>query len=195
MGDLRPPLSGPLSCPENAYHAKLFFRSGDPSSSLFVSMDFTVSRFMSSRRIATVLLITYWIAMFVGTHIPIREGELPELARTLAGVLPLDKVVHFSGYFGLAFLLAWVLIGPAKPHPRTLAIILFVAVFYAAMDEVTQDWVETRTSDVLDWLADSAGATAGLVAYLVLNRHFRRRRDSARASLAKSDHDMRCAAS
>jgi len=137
-------------------------------------------RFMTSQRIATVLLIGYWIAMFVGTHIPIHPGEFPHLPRTLGGILPLDKVLHFSGYFGLGFLLAWVFIGSAKPRLRTLAGILLIALIYAAMDELTQDLVETRSSDVMDWLADSAGAAAGLLAYVLWNVRKRRRDESRR---------------
>ncbi len=106
----------------------------------------------------------YWIAMFVGTHLP--RIELP----SGHAIISVDKVLHFSGYFGLAFLLSLRLIsaaaarGEAGMHAlrsRGYQILLVVAV-YAMLDEWTQPLVG-RSCELLDWLADILGASAGML--------------------------------
>ncbi len=108
-------------------------------------------------RIATVLLILYWLAIFTGTHWP--RVSLPRIDN-------IDKVFHCVGFAGLAFLMAWAIptqIG--KPRWNVL-IAAVVCVSYAAIDEFTQIPVG-RTADVADWMADCLGVLLGLTAYLV----------------------------
>lgn len=45
---------------------------------------------------------------------------------------------------------------------------LFVSVGYGAIDELGQIPIPGRTADVVDWLADAAGAVAGVVCYRLM---------------------------
>jgi hypothetical protein len=120
---------------------------------------------MTSKRIASSLLIAYWIVLFLGTHIPIYDENVPHVARALGGIIPLDKVVHFSGYFVLACLMAWAWIGAERPRLSALLAIFLIASLYGALDEASQMWVVTRYADVMDWVANTAGAATGVAAY------------------------------
>lgn len=119
------------------------------------------------RRLAACLLVAYWTAIFVGTHLPARQVSLSVN----------DKVMHLGAFAGLAFLLGWVLAG-SRPTWRVLAASWLIAACYAAVDEVSQMWIPGRSCDVQDWLADLAGAGLGLVCYRLLlaaGRSWRRR--------------------
>jgi len=121
-------------------------------------------------RLATVVLVIYWIALFTGTH-------MPSPPRIGGGVS--DKVQHFTAFFGLATLLYWVV--PAHRGPlRKVAFVMFVAITYAAVDESTQALSPNRTVDLKDFFANSAGIMAATLFYLVSRAvfvHLIRRRD------------------
>jgi VanZ family protein len=108
-------------------------------------------------RLASFLLVVYWSALFVGTHIP----RPPQIGVHLG-----DKLLHFGAFLGLAFLLAWAI--PKSRRHRILHLMLAgsIAAGYGALDEFTQIPVG-RTADILDWLADLVGAVSGLVVYTV----------------------------
>jgi VanZ family protein len=110
------------------------------------------------RRAGRVLVI-YWLAMFIGSHVSLKDPSTVFQIR--------DKVVHFAAFAGFAFLaatyqysrkgsVAWV----------DLIAIWLLAAAYGVFDEVTQTAVG-RTADPLDWLADISGAATGLAAFLV----------------------------
>jgi VanZ family protein len=124
-----------------------------------------MGRLMTLKRVATVLLIAYWIVLFLGTHVPIREEHVPRVARTWGGVIPLDKLVHFGGYFVLAFLMSWAWSGGTRLGWRGLLAVFVAASAYGAIDELTQEFVETRYADLMDWVANTCGAAAGVAAY------------------------------
>jgi len=95
------------------------------------------------RRVVLACLIVYWVAAFVGTHVP---GH--HLPRVGAG----DKLLHCWGYTALACLL-WVTL---LAHRRARWGVLVVLPLYAALDEITQPLVG-RTASIGDWLADVGG--------------------------------------
>jgi hypothetical protein len=141
-----------------------------------------VSTLSKLRRLALVLLVAYWIVMFVGTHVPLRSENLPmDLGRSLWGIFPMDKVLHFSGYTGLTFLMAAVWIGSQRPRWTTLLVIFLITATYAALDEWTQDWIPTRGSDPWDWVADCAGAITGLLLFTLVSPLWRRWRGEHQA--------------
>ena len=122
-------------------------------------------------RLATVVLVIYWIALFTGTHMP----SPPRI-----GVGVNDKVKHFVAFFGLATLLYWVAPGHRGPLKK-VAFVLFVAITYAAVDESTQAFSPNRTVDLNDFFANSAGILAATLVYLVSRAifvHFIRGRDN-----------------
>ena len=119
---------------------------------------------LSSRKLLWLLACgVYGTAMFVGTHMPLDLRGL-----TLHNN---DKLLHFAGYLGLGFLIAWGLALRTGRRPRFW--LAFVAVLlWACVDELTQPLVR-RTADVYDWLADAAGCAAGMLAARTLARLFR----------------------
>lgn len=96
--------------------------------------------------------------------------SLPGSAVPAVGVPHVDKLVHFLLYAVFGALLARALrreAGIATPPgggrwTHLLATIAVVSLFGAA-DEWHQQWVPGRSSDVLDWCADTAGGTLALL--------------------------------
>lgn len=104
--------------------------------------------------IARLLLIGWWTAMFVGTHLPLESiGGHPPLP---------DKLVHFLMFAGLGMLLplcsGW---RPPLLGRRWLLLLLGIAA-YATFDELTQIPVG-RDAEWLDGVADLLGGLAGLL--------------------------------
>ena len=73
-----------------------------------------------------------------------------------------DKLVHFTEFGLLCLLICWALssarIGSKNIYKLILAI--GIASFYGMLDEFHQSFTPHRSVDVLDWLADTAGAVA-----------------------------------
>ena len=80
-----------------------------------------------------------------------------------------DKVIHFSAFAGLAFLMAWAI--PTFPNKlwMSVSLALILTITYGAIDEISQTPVG-RTADVMDWVADSIGAVFGILCYVVLRQ-------------------------
>lgn len=112
------------------------------------------------RHIAVLAAIVglYWLAMFVGTHLPIRTTPQGD-------PYSFDKLEHIAAFAALSVLLSglgWSIgIGPWKVAAAAL---LLIAV-YGAVDEASQSLVQQRTPDFLDWLADVFGAALGIIAF------------------------------
>lgn len=95
-----------------------------------------------------------------------------------------DKVLHFAAYAGLGGLLAYGAAGTALgPLPLIAA-----GSLYGASDEVHQSFVPGRTPDLLDWVADTLGAIAGVLA---VHRFFSRRRARAAFTAAPGADPLR----
>lgn len=81
-----------------------------------------------------------------------------------AGIVSLDKVVHF----GLFFVLAW-LWTRSSVWKGTAAAALFGGTVYAAFTEIYQGWLPwERTPDPLDFLANVVGLLAGVLFFVLL---------------------------
>jgi len=98
------------------------------------------------------------IVLFIGgrSNVPAVETDLP-----------LDKAAHFFMYGILGVLLArgWVRAGGTPPAWLLIA----VALSCGLGDELNQSRTVTRSPEVLDWVADALGITAGFT--LVARRH------------------------
>lgn len=81
-----------------------------------------------------------------------------------------DKLVHFTFYF--VFVILWCqFVKGYKPINKTKLIVLFSAIGYGILMEICQGlFTTTRTADILDVLANSFGATVGLLIFLLLNK-------------------------
>jgi VanZ family protein len=93
----------------------------------------------------------------------------PEFAPIGAFAFPgADKLVHAAMYGVLGVLLARA---AGMPVPlRTLGRLLAGVVLFAAADELHQRFIPGRSADVLDGMADVAGATVGFAATAVFLR-------------------------
>lgn len=79
-----------------------------------------------------------------------------------------DKVSHFAAYSVLGAALAY---GGASTGTGPLPLVL-AGSLYGASDELHQAFVPGRSPDARDWLADTAGALLGVLAF---HRFFSRR--------------------
>lgn len=69
-----------------------------------------------------------------------------------------DKIVHFAFYFGFVF---WWNKALSIQHAKKLVLLLGVAVSYGVLMELLQyGFTTNRSADILDIIANSAGAIA-----------------------------------
>ena len=117
-----------------------------------------------------LLWLSYWILIFVATHVPTVPG--------LAAPRFTDKVVHFGLYAVLTILGSrWYSASVRKPSLRGLIGWATIYVAYAAFDEWLQGYT-LRSPSLADFLADAAGITIATL-WLVLEH---RRRPKIRPS-------------
>lgn len=116
------------------------------------------SSLMSIMRFASTVLLAYWAIIFTGTHLP--SARMPHLHAS-------DKLYHFIAFAGLAFLLCWAIPSSRVSWGKILLLAAGIAVGYAVIDELTQQFIPGRSCDIWDLAADSVGVLIGLVAYSV----------------------------
>lgn len=122
-------------------------------------------------------LLVYWPLLLLALHwpSPFPSGREPEYP---------DKLVHFSAYGVLATLLTLTHIqrrrraldqSPPRRFAGYLAVFALVAVV-GIVDEVTQPLTH-RDFELMDWVADMAGAICGIVVAIGFSRLRRARPD------------------
>lgn len=123
-------------------------------------MRMLISHFRAKRRrvFAVALGGVFYVTLLI-------MGSQPEMASKLGLGLFNDKVLHLLAYGALAGFLFLGL--PQAPLRRSLYVIGAVAVLGAA-DELFQSTLPHRDADVLDWLADIAGAISACVTLSVI---------------------------
>ena len=101
---------------------------------------------------AVLYMSVIWVMSSFAVELPIERFPLR------------DKGVHLVEYGVLGFLLAHATFRtwPRHHHARTGALALLTAVLWGLLDEIHQAFVPGRSSDVLDLLADTLGAVAGV---------------------------------
>ena len=82
-----------------------------------------------------------------------------------------DKAVHFVMYGGLGLLLARAMHNP----PRTTRLRVILAAFLmvaaiGALDEWHQRYIQGRSTEFADWMADSAGGLIGALIWVSAER-------------------------
>ncbi len=117
---------------------------------------------LSDSRWWQFVLVVYWLALLIGTHLP-QETPLVPVVRS-------DKLAHLTAFAVLAWLLAatWQFSAGrlSAAHLRWLWIAIAI---YAVADEWTQQFVG-RQASAADWLADMAGVLIGLAWFRWRNR-------------------------
>lgn len=120
---------------------------------------------MTWRYASLTVLVIYWLALAIATHLP-RAPELP--------LEQGDKFLHVAAFAVLATLAAtcW---SAWRPPMRTGHFLMLAAILiaYAALDEVTQVPVG-RKADVADWMADVVGILIGIGAFGIFCRFWAR---------------------
>ncbi len=108
---------------------------------------------MIRRRTYLALLFLWVVFTFLMTSVPDPQVDVP---------LPYaDKIAHFGFYAVMGFLCALWRRESGSPAGRAaLAALLFTA-FAGAVDEVHQHWIPGRSTEFIDWIADTAGGGAG----------------------------------
>jgi VanZ family protein len=121
-------------------------------------------RCVKNPRLWQLALACYWVALFVGTHMPI---ERLALSRGTA-----DKFAHVAAFGGLAMLVAitWRL-AAGHFHLPQLFSVWAIVVLYGAIEETTQPMVG-RTASLIDWSADAIGATLGSMLFWLWPRRW-----------------------
>jgi VanZ family protein len=116
-----------------------------------------------ARRAVCLILAAYWIALVYGTH---RAG-LPSMPTNF------DKVLHFSAYAGLAFLLSISVFWSRKVRWWHFVTVFIAVAAFGATDELTQPPFG-RTADWYDWYSDLGGAFVGVLLGAGANSWLRR---------------------
>ena len=123
---------------------------------------------MAENRLFSWAAVVAWMAVIFFLS---SRSRLPLLPLGWAEALQ-DVAGHFVAYGVLAGLLAWALSVSGVPHPVRWSFAL--ALLYALSDEFHQSFVPGRHPDVLDILADAAGAAC----MLLILKYLHRRRQS-----------------
>ena len=121
------------------------------------------------KRIATPAAAFYWVALYVGTHIP--------NPKVLDALHVSDKVLHFSAYFGLYLVLAIRnrISHGAWPTVRQTVILAAITSLYSAFDEITQGIpIINRHPDVMDAVADCTGVLTAIFVVSIVDWNERR---------------------
>ncbi len=120
-------------------------------------------------RTLRLLLIIYWIALFLATHLPVPKMIAKEVSA-------FDKIIHATAFFVLAGLLVLWDGWPFQLSPRRLLLLMFLVIGYAALDE----WLQTkvgRFGDTQDWISDVVGGFCALGLACLLQRRLYRHRN------------------
>ncbi|WP_428768149.1 VanZ family protein [Treponema sp. HNW] len=89
--------------------------------------------------------------------------------QTIPRIVGIDKILHCTGYAGLAFWTAFALLprsSSAKNYRRRLIIAFSYPVLYGIIDEIHQYRVPGREPSVWDWTADIIGTFIGIWVYV-----------------------------
>jgi VanZ family protein len=87
-----------------------------------------------------------------------------------------DAILHTVEYAGLGALVFRALVGEGLNWWLAALLTLMIVSGYGATDEWHQSYVPLRSADIRDWFADTSGAAAGVLAYLIINRASRPQR-------------------
>jgi VanZ family protein len=119
-------------------------------------------RLLRNARLWQLALVSYWLALFVGTHVPVER--VPKQAATH------DKFAHIIafGLLSAMFATTWEL-SAGRLNSRHLVRAWFVIALYGAFEEATQPMVG-RYASFYDWLADAIGAAIGIIFFVWARR-------------------------
>jgi len=115
---------------------------------------------VSSQRWLPPLLWAAFILILTsipGSHLPVLPSH------------NLDKIVHLAIYGMLGWLAARAWSCGSRAVAVALAVVLLISCF-GALDEWHQQFIPQRSMDLLDWTADTVGATIGVLLAVISGR-------------------------
>jgi VanZ family protein len=123
---------------------------------------FDVMKKSKEQKFFTIILIFYWVCIFISTHIPV-----PNWTRQM-GVS--DKTMHFAAYMTLTLMLWFGTSFEKKADWRKFLpwLLLIIVLLYGAADELSQQYLRGRSTDIIDFGANALGATAAMAIVTVL---------------------------
>jgi VanZ family protein len=106
-----------------------------------------------------------WLgAILTATSLP--SSVLPDAHIRFA-----DKGVHFIMYGGLGLLLARAMHNPPRTtRLRVLLAATVLVIAIGALDEWHQQYIQGRSAEGADWMADSIGGLIGALIWIALDR-------------------------
>lgn len=119
------------------------------------------------QQVSLIPLITCALGIFVLSHQP----QLPQiyLFTTLE-----DKIQHFIAFFCLSSCIQLYLLSLEKRLKYIIILTIILGSLYGASDEFHQSFIDGRSVEVLDWVADTIGSIASLSIYILIKKiyHF-----------------------
>jgi VanZ family protein len=117
-------------------------------------------------------IILYWMPAASWAALIFMLSTLHGSDRPPPWILSNDKIVH-GVLFGILSLGVYFAIRHGHGRARWIAALtgLLVASCYGATDEIHQLWTPHRSSDVMDWVADTVGGACVFLLTLLPSRH------------------------
>lgn len=106
-----------------------------------------------------------WLgAILTATSVP--KTVIPDVGFEFA-----DKAVHFIMYGGLALLFARAMHNPPRTtRVRVVFASFLLVVAIGALDEWHQHFIQGRSTEFADWIADSSGGLTGVLLWVIAGR-------------------------
>ena len=120
---------------------------------------------------AAVMAIVFWLSSNTAYDSAQQSGWLMELIKKIiSGTFLTEhiirKIAHFTEFALLGFLFNFSFLFTYGKPKRIIS--LSLTSLYALTDEIHQIFVEGRSCQFIDWVIDTCGAAAGLLAFAVL---------------------------
>ena len=75
-----------------------------------------------------------------------------------------DKILHFIAYFCYGLTIQFALINSNNyNHKKFIITVIIIGSLFGVSDEIHQYFIEGRSSEILDWLADTLGIVSSLL--------------------------------
>ena len=117
----------------------------------------------------------FWFPVILYSGIIFWVSSIPNIRTPLPGVR-LDVFFHVLMYIPFGFLLARAVhsTGVVIPKGALLGTVVLLSFLYGASDEIHQLFVQGRSAQVIDLIADTIGGMAGGCIFLLFFEHRRR---------------------
>lgn len=148
---------------------------------------------MRQKRSITWLVVLLWMGViFYLSHQPANEsselsgGIVDYVVQLLEKTIPLinfnldllhhliRKGAHFTAYLILGLLVIFAIRRHHTNVLKSIFLTLIICVLYAISDEIHQLFIPGRSGEVRDVIIDSAGATTGILCYMIVHKRGKR---------------------